>query len=181
MRTDFIQRKPRESQGIFIVVHVHVMRNKACFLKCTVKFENQLYVRIFCCCFFPLKCQFHNQSDGLLIRDLASVSFSCFLQMSVLGVCHFGKRVWNSTKRADWFTETTTKTYSHRWSYCVLKSSWKVEIYDVRCVQVRSEQNGDVPFLHKIQQDFLNTITLWIKTCFNISEIVKANLGHVTW
>ncbi len=158
------------------------MRNKACFLKCTVKFENQLYVRIFFCCFFfPLKCQFHNQSDGLLIRDLASVSFSCFLQMSVLGVCNFGKRVWNPTKRADWFTETTTKTYGHRWSYCVLKSSWKVVIYDVRCIQVRSEQNGDVPFLHKIQQDFLNTITLWIKTCFNISEIVKANLGHVTW
>lgn len=41
-------------------------------------------------------------------------------------------------------------------SILAFKSFWKIHIYDVRCVQiVLSDQDGNVPFVHKIQQGFL--------------------------
>lgn len=55
-----------------------------------------------------------------------------------------------------------------KWSYCGFKSSQEVHVYklesrnyDVRCLQIKlcSEQDGNVPFSTRFQQDFTTTST----------------------
>ncbi len=66
-----------------------------------------------CCAhIFTLKYQFQNNSVSTLTYNMANGFgfFSTLPQTSVLGVCKFVKRVWNSTKRADSFTHVQLST-----------------------------------------------------------------------
>ncbi len=50
---------------------------------------------------------FLNHSDGLLTMQMVSVSFPCFPQSYVPGLCKFGEGVRNSAITEDCFTAAT--------------------------------------------------------------------------